>query len=232
MSDNFSEIWKNRNSTEPKDQVALYLEIQSLFKGSSIRVHLNLKDRDDFFQDFYIYKILHSLSAGLAISKPKYDDMYAGQLINMMKQYNISLYWEEKNKISSSQNSTEDVDEIPLTDSTLECYQQQSLNEMTDKAIDFIVSSEPWVLTIIVKSATGDRFSGNDYPRRAKLGLTLKKSFHTGAVSLEDYHKNTIIGRWIIKTYSEDVLPFTKVFFAGILKSLHDAALYLNRKGR
>jgi hypothetical protein len=201
-------------------------------------MRLTLKDRDDFFQEFYINKIFHALSVGLAISTPSYDNMSAGQLIYMMRQYSISCYRKEKNKISSIKNDTDDtddtddVDERPLTDPTVDLYQQQSLNEMTHKAIDFITSSESWVFVIILKSAKGDKLSGNDYPRRAKLGFTLKQFFHTGATSIEDYHKKTIIGRWIIKTYTQDVLPLTEIFLVDILKSLHDAALYINKEER
>lgn len=229
MSEHFSEIWKKRNSTNPDDQTALYLKIQSIFATSPSIFGLNIKDRDDFFQDFYINKIFHALATGLAITSPSYDDMSSGQLIHMMKQYNINRYRKEKNKISSDQDKTEDVDDKPLIDSKTDVYQQYSLTELTDKAILFIVSSEAWVQALILKSARGDKLSGNDYPRRAKLGFSLKKSFHTGAKSINDYHKKTMIGRWIIATYGDGVLPISGSFLLEIIKSLHQAALNISK---
>jgi hypothetical protein len=246
MSNNFSEIWKNRTNSEPKIQEALYLEIRSIFYTSSIIKRINFNDRDDFFHEFYVNKILHALSGDLVISTSNYDDMSVGQLIYMMKQYSITCYRKEKNKILSDENNTENALEMPLPDSgidyakenaigdmiekAMDLYQHYSLDDMTKKAINFIYASDPWILQIILKSARGDTFSGNDYPRRAKLGFTLKQSFHTGAISIEDYHQNTIIGRWIISTYSEEVLPLSETFFAQILKSLHNAALYINKE--
>ncbi len=248
MSDNFSVIWKKRNSTDPEDQTALYLEIRSVFYTSAVIKQLEPKDRDDFFHDFYVNKILHALSAGLVISSKKYDDMSVGQLKYMMRQYSFSCYRNVKNKIALEENKTKDADELQLTDTALDVhqepvlndlpenenvlYQQHSSAEQTRKAIEFIRTSESWVLEIIYKSVRGDKLSGNDYPRRAKLGLTLKQSFHTGAKTVGDYHQNTLIGRWIVDTYGEEVLPLSETFFLAILKSLHNAALCIHKEVR
>lgn len=248
MSDNFSAIWKNRHSTDPKDQTALYLEIRSLFYTSSVIRRLDRNDREDFFQDFYVNKILHALSGDLVISTSNYDGMPSGQLKSMMKQYHTTCYRDTKNKILSNNNKRKNIDEMPITESEVDSSQLHFLNNMIEKAIDpyqhyaletmtqnainFIQTEKPWVLEVILKSARGNKLSGNDYPRRAKLGLTLKQSFHTGAHSIEDYHQNTLIGRWIVQTYSEEVLPLSETFFAQILKSLYNAALSINKENR
>jgi hypothetical protein len=129
------------------------------------------------------------------------------------------------------QENTDNIEDLSLTDSNDNIDYQFEQKEMKDKAILFITqSSEQWVQPLLLKSAKGEKLSGNDYPRRAKLGLTLQQSFHTGAKSIEDYHQNTIIGRWIVTSYIDEPVPLSRYFLAKILKSLHQATLYINRK--
>jgi hypothetical protein len=238
MSENFSAIWKNRNSTNPVDQTALYLELQKIFLRSSVAAWLNNDGperslRDDFFQDFYLNKIFYALKVGKAISSAEYDDTSKGGLINMMKRHHISFYRKERIRISSDKGNTDNVEDYSLTDPTDNIDQQHTQREMRDKAILFINNSpDQWMHPLLLKSAKGEKLSGSDYPRRAKLGLTLRQSFHTGAQSIDDYHQNTIIGRWVTATYIDEAAPLSQNFLADILKSLHQAALYINKKDR
>ncbi len=245
MSDNFSDIWEKRDSTTPEDQKALYLEIQQIFNSSTLKIGLNINDQDDFIQDFYINKILYALSTGLALSKSNYDNLSEKGLISMMRQYSKSCYRKEKNTILAKNNNTNNyVDDLSLDNSSINLKEPFSLNamtrpeeqlffkDMTHKAVQFIQSSEQWVQSLILKSAKGEKLSGNDYPRRAKLGLGLRKTFYTGAESIDDYHENTMIGRWIIMTFCDDVLPLSQLFVTEIIKSLYQAALYINKNNK
>lgn len=230
MSKNFAAIWKKRKSNSPQDQANLYLELRHIFDTSPRIRGLNIKDRDDFFQEFYLNKIFYPLSTGMAISTPNYDEMPSGQLINMIKQYGISCYRKRLIRIFSDSDNTESSEEVVLADPWADLEEDFSSQAMKEAAVTFIYASEDWVFLLLLKSARGDRFSGNDFPRRAKLGLVLKKSFHTGASSITEYHQKTMIGQWLIVKYKEDILPLSEDFLLTVLKNLHQAALYISKE--
>lgn len=242
MYDSFSATWKKRTSTKAQDQTVLYLSIKSIFKQSTVCLSIQYHDRDDFFQDFYIKKILHGLKTGLAISSPHYDEMSIGALLHMMKQFKVN-YYKQKNKsvatfsiddaIQSSYNIQQTVEAMESNSSSvhIENYEHHSLNTMIDKAIRFITSSEKWVYILILKSATHgkvslvDENSSKHYHWRPKLGLVLKGSYYNGAVSVDEYHEKTLIGQWSVKTYGDEIIPLSEYFLTKIFKSLHLAAL-------
>lgn len=241
MCNSFSNVWKRRTSTHSNDQTQLYITIKNIFNRSTVCLSIHYQEREDFFQDFYIKKIMHGLKTGLAISTPHYDEMSIGALLHMMKQFKGNYYKQKKSPITmpidqAIQNSytiRQDLQQIEASHLTeTESCKQYPLDNMIEHAIHFINASEEWIYILILKSATDGSVNlleknanSKHYHWRSKLGLILKGSYYNGAISADEYHEKTLIGQWSVQTYGIDIIPFSEGFLSKIFKSLHLAAL-------
>ena len=250
MCENFEKIWKNRLSPKKEDQIALYYCICILASRSKkLKKLIPYHDRKALIHGFYTDKILSAIEKGLIIIDKDMDNIKPTYIIQMMNFYVIDYI---KHTAGGIDNRSEDkkrkypifvnidhvdsdvdhVDSDVLVDHSYRSHDYIS-SETIKRAQKFINKLKHHNRLILINACyeqTSLRQLGNIYTipsihfRAAKLGIIHGRSYPIGTKNIEDYHKTTLIGRWIKEIYGSSVMPLTKETLIEIFKTLCKAA--------
>lgn len=249
MSDGFTTLWNKRLSSNPENQAQLYLAIEAIAKHSKCYFYYNEHNRGDFFQSFYEEKILKAIHNKKVITTPEYDDCDEGLIYKMLINYHNDCYRKRQNEGLTPQNRI-DINAFETPDTSdekdfkpLSIEEKKQLfepietpfpfDDMVEEAIKFIYSFDHWVYLLILNRIEGKpqhllpKNIKSPHSKLAKLGLIAKGSHYSGATSHTDYHKTTLIGKWIAEVYGDEFTPVEDDFLIIVFKTLRRAAYFI-----
>jgi len=207
MCKNFHEIWQKRLSKKEDDQIALYHCVICLANRAKNVTLIPYDERESLVSDFYTYKIFNVIEK--ATFEKKINPSY---IVQMMNNYIIDYLRKtttETGPIDPQFNTS--VDNL-LDDATIHNDEEHLSNIppfMIDHAKAFLETSKPWVKTIMIYHYHGGRLDGVKCTRYRCIQLGIKRQ---KTQCWQTYHKDTLIGKWLVLTYGRNILPLDKDF--------------------
>ncbi|MBE8232133.1 MAG: hypothetical protein HAW67_00245 [Endozoicomonadaceae bacterium] len=221
MCENFTEIWQKRLSAKEEDQVALYHCVMQLAKRAKKMSFVTADEKESMLHDFYVYKLLPATERidSNRIIKCSF-------IVQMMNYYLIDQQrkWKKDIKLTQRDINTS-MDEFTEPDNHLEISKT-----ILDNSKYFLDSLDKRMLRLIIYHFHRDKkyLKGIKSPNYSaiKLGIKRKKGQH-----INDYHKTTLIGQWLVKTYGRKILPLEESFLKNIFKSFEVITLVYIESG-
>ncbi len=221
MCENFDEIWQKRLSAKEEDQVALYHCVTQLAKRAKKMSFVAAHEKESILHDFYVYKLLPATEriGSNRIIKCSF-------IVQMMNNYLIDQQRKWKNDIKLTQKDfNTSVDEFIAPD-----HHQEIRKTMLDNSKRFLDSLDERMIRLIIYHFHRDKkyLKGIKSPSYSaiKLGIKRKKEQH-----VNDYHKTTLIGQWLVKTYGRKIIPLEESFLKNIFKSFEVITLVYIESG-
>ena len=119
-------------------------------------------------------------------------------------------------------------DEIAKVANVL-CEYELSPEQVLNECSSFLGHSEGWIQLLLANAAARDSIALSKFGsfhkissvhyKAAHLGIINKRTYPAGSNNSYDYHKNTILGKWMTETFDASV-PLHPDFIEAIFKIL------------